>query len=60
MEARYRPLPNIYREIILDLHHQGFSQRQISGTARVNIGYVNKVVQNRMWTTTRLFVRREN
>ena len=47
-------LPNIYRERILDLHHQGFSQRQISGTARVSIGYVNKVVQNYVDNNTSL------
>ena len=42
MEARYQ----IFIERILDLHRQGFSQRQISGTARVSIGFVNKVVEN--------------
>ena len=42
MEARYQ----IFIERILDLHHQGFSQRQISGTAGVSIGYVNKLVQS--------------
>ena len=38
-------LPQVYRERVLDLHHQGFSQRQISQNVRVSIGYVNKVVQ---------------
>lgn len=41
-----RALPQIYRERILDLHHQGFSYRQISDAARVSIGYIHKVVQN--------------
>ena len=30
---------------MLDLHHQGFSQRQIAQDMRVSVGYVNKVVQ---------------
>ena len=30
---------------MLDLHHQGSLQRQISQNVRVSIGYVNKVVQ---------------
>ena len=30
---------------MLDLHYQGFSQRQISQNVRVSLGYVNKVVQ---------------
>ena len=38
-------LPQVYRERVLDLHHQGFSQRQISQNVRVSLGYVNKVVQ---------------
>lgn len=38
-------LPQVYRERVLDLHHQGFSQRQISQNMRVSVGYVNKVVQ---------------
>ena len=38
-------LPQVYRERVLDLHHQGFLQRQISQNMRVSIGYVNKVVQ---------------
>ena len=35
----------VYRERVLDLHHQDFLQRQISQNMRVSIGYVNKVVQ---------------
>lgn len=38
-------LPQVYRERVLDLHHQGFSQRQISQNMRVSVRYVNKVVQ---------------
>ena len=38
-------LPQVYRERVLDLHHQGFWQRHISQNLRVSIGYVNKVVQ---------------
>ena len=38
-------LPQVYGERVLDLHHQGFSQRQLSQNVRVSIGYVNKVVQ---------------
>ena len=38
-------LPQVYRERVLDLRHQGFSQRHISQNLRVSIGYVNKVVQ---------------
>lgn len=30
---------------MLDLHHQGFSQRQISQDTRVSVGYVNNVVK---------------
>ena len=41
-----RALPQIYRERILDLYHQGFSQRDISETTRVSVGYINKVVHN--------------
>ena len=36
------------------LHHQGFSQRQVSGTTRVSIGYVNKIVQNYVDNNTSL------
>ena len=38
-------LPQVYCERVLDLHHQGFSLRQISQNMRVSVGYVNKVVQ---------------
>ena len=38
-------LPQVYCERVLDLHHQGFSQRQISQNMRGSVGYVNKVVQ---------------
>ena len=38
-------LPQVYPERVLDLHHQGFSQRQISQNMRVSVGYVNKVEQ---------------
>ena len=38
-------LPQVYRERVLDLHYQRFSQRQISQNVRVSLGYVNKVVQ---------------
>ena len=38
-------LPQVYRERVLDVHHQGFSRRQISQNVRVSIGYVNEVVQ---------------
>ena len=41
-----RALPQIYQERILDLYHQGFSQRDISETTRVSVGYINKVVHN--------------
>jgi len=41
-----RLLPHIYRERILDLYHQGTSQRLIADEMRVSMGYVNKVVQN--------------
>ena len=41
-----RALPQIYRERILDLYHQGFSQRDISETTRVSVSYINKVVHN--------------
>ena len=40
-----KALPQFYRERVLDLHHQGFSQRQIAQDMRVSVGYVNKVVQ---------------
>jgi len=35
----------MYRERVLDLHHQGLSQRHISQNMRVSVGYVSKVVQ---------------
>ncbi|XP_078363481.1 paired box protein Pax-8-like [Oculina patagonica] len=41
-----KALPEVYRERMLDLHHQGFSQRQISQNMRVSVGCVNKVVQS--------------
>ena len=41
-----RALPQIYQERILDLYHQGFSQRDIYETTRVSVGYINKVVHN--------------
>ena len=40
-----KALPQVYRERVLDLYHQGSTQRQISQDMRVSIGYVNKVVQ---------------
>ncbi|KAL9962205.1 hypothetical protein ACROYT_G031287 [Oculina patagonica] len=40
-----KALPQIYRERVLDLHHQGFSQREISENVRVSVGYVNNVVR---------------
>ena len=40
-----KALPQIYRERVLDLHHEGFSQREISESVRVSVGYVNKVIQ---------------
>ena len=40
-----KALPQVYRERVLDLYHQGLTQRQISQDTRVSIGYVNKVVQ---------------
>ena len=40
-----KALPQVYRERVLDLYHQGSTQRQISRDMRVSIGYVNKVVQ---------------
>jgi len=40
-----KALPRVYRERVLDLHHQGFSQREISQNMRVSVGYINKVVQ---------------
>jgi len=40
-----KALPRVYRELVLDLHHQGFLQREISQTMRVSVGYVNKVAQ---------------
>ena len=38
-------LPQVYCERVLDPHHQGLSQRQISQNMRGSVGYVNKVVQ---------------
>ena len=40
-----KALPQVYREKVLDLYHQGSTQRQISQDMRVSTGYVNKVVQ---------------
>ena len=40
-----KALPQVYRERVLDLYHQGSTQRQISQDMRVSIGYVNKFVQ---------------
>lgn len=40
-----KALPQVYRERVLDLHHQGLSQRQILQDMRISVGYVNKVVQ---------------
>jgi len=37
-------LPQINRERILDLHHQGMLQRAIAEYVRVSVGFVNKVV----------------
>ncbi|XP_031557587.1 paired box protein Pax-8-like [Actinia tenebrosa] len=41
-----KELPQIYRERILDLNHQGLSQRAIADEMRISIGYVNKVVRH--------------
>lgn len=40
-----KALPQVYRERVLDLHHQVFSQGQISQDTQVSVGYVNKVIQ---------------
>ena len=40
-----KALPQGYRERVLDLHHRGLSQRQITQNMRLSVGYVNKVVQ---------------
>lgn len=39
-----KALPQVYRERVLDLHHQVFSQGQISQDTQVSVGYVNKVI----------------
>ena len=40
-----KALPQFYQERVLDLHHQGFAQRQIAQDMRVSVSYVKKVVQ---------------
>lgn len=41
-----RSFPQFYRERILDLHHEEFTQRNVSDTVRVSVGYVSIVVKN--------------
>ena len=40
-----KALPQVYQEKVLDLYHQGSTQRQISQDMRVSIVYLNKAVQ---------------
>lgn len=49
-----RVLPQMYRERILDLYHQGTSQRAIADDMRVSMGYVNKVVHHYVENNTSL------
>lgn len=54
-----KALPQVYRERVLDLHHQGLSQRQISQDMRISVGYVNKVVQFYEHSNSSLAARRK-
>ena len=40
-----RSLPAMYRDTILDLHHEGLSERQIAREVRVSHTYVGKVIK---------------
>ena len=40
-----RSLPTMYRDRILDLHHDGLSERQIAREVRVSHTYVGKVIK---------------
>ena len=40
-----RSLPTMYRDRILDLHHEGLSERQIAREVRLSHTYVGKVIK---------------